>query len=260
MAIREAERSLGLALRGDGGGLAGDLLGVAEVIVSDGLEIGVELIDEGNSCGDVEGDNLLVRDLIEILDQSPQTVSVGGDQNLLPGSNCGRNGLIPEGGEAIDGVFETFGERDEGRVDVGVFGVVPGVHGVVLGHERGRDVVRPSPDRDLFLSVQGSGLGLVQTLKTAVHALVEAPRADDGDPVKVELVLDVEERLDGALEDAGEGDVKDKVVVLEDLSCGDRFGLSCGREVGVKPAAEAVLKVPRAFSVADDDERVCDLL
>ena len=94
LAIRETERSLGLALRGDGGGLAGDLLGVAEVIVSDGLEIGVELIDEGNSCGDVEGDNLLVRDLIEILDQSPQTVSVGGDQNLLPGSNCGRNGLL----------------------------------------------------------------------------------------------------------------------------------------------------------------------
>jgi len=52
------------------GGL-GDGLGVSQVIAADGCEIVVQFVDEGNPRGDVEPDNLVVRDMVEVLHQGP---------------------------------------------------------------------------------------------------------------------------------------------------------------------------------------------
>jgi hypothetical protein len=56
--------------------------------------------------------------------------------------------------------------------------------------------------------VLGRGFRFVESLQGPVHPFVEAPVSVDGDPVLVQRFLDVEQRLDGALEDGCESDVE----------------------------------------------------
>ena len=63
----------------------------------------------------------------------------------------------------------------------------------------------------------GGRFGLVESLQGAVHPLVESPVLVDGDPVKVESLLDVEQGLDGPFEDTGVGHVEQETLLLETL-------------------------------------------
>ena len=51
---------------------------------ADGLEVLVELVNEGNSGGDVEAADVRIRDVIKVLDEGTERVAVGSNQNLLP--------------------------------------------------------------------------------------------------------------------------------------------------------------------------------
>jgi len=88
---------------------------------------------------------------------------------------------------------------------------------VVLGQRRRRHVVGTAPHLHLRLTVERGGLGLVETRETTVHTLVQVPRAYDRDPMEIELVLHVEERLDGALEHAREGNVERVALITQGL-------------------------------------------
>lgn len=69
----------------------------------------------------------------------------------------------------------------------------------------------------LVFSVLGGRFRLVETLECPVHPLVESPVFVDGDPVEVETFLDVEQGLDGPLQNAGVGHVKGEAFLLEAL-------------------------------------------
>ena len=55
---------------------------------ADGLEVLVELVNEGNSGGDVEAADVRIRDVIKVLDEGTERVAVGSNQNL-PQGNAG---------------------------------------------------------------------------------------------------------------------------------------------------------------------------
>ena len=135
----------------------------------------------------------------------------------------------------------------------GVARVVGRVAGVGRIHRRRRDVVGAAPDLDLLLAVLGRGLGLVQALQRAVVALVEAPALVHRDPVLVQLAQRDVEGADGALERGGIGHVEAQAFLAHQAAAGRGLGPALLGEVDVDPAGEAVLEVPLALAVAQQD-------
>ena len=54
--------------------------------MSDRFQIVVQLIDQRYARGDVQLDNLFVRDIVQVLHQRSQAVTMGGDDHLPAGS------------------------------------------------------------------------------------------------------------------------------------------------------------------------------
>ena len=72
---------LGLALVGNSVDRGLDRLLVGQVVVLHWLQVGVQLVDQGDAGRDVQLDDLVVRHLVQVLDQSSDRVSVSSDQN-----------------------------------------------------------------------------------------------------------------------------------------------------------------------------------
>ena len=80
--------------------------------------------------------------------------------------------------------------------------------------------------------------------------LVQSPIPMDGDPREIHTIEHDPESPDGPLEDRGEGEIEFKTVLLKGTP-----GLPClfhamFAQINIRPAAEAVLLVPDALSVA----------
>src|SRR5215471_4373454 len=61
--------------------------GVAEVVMSQRLQLAVELVDERLAGWDVEIHDLLLGDVVEIFDERPQAVAMRGDDHALAGAH-----------------------------------------------------------------------------------------------------------------------------------------------------------------------------
>ena len=167
---------LRFALVGDGGLRGGYRFGVAEVVVLDGLELVVELVDERHAGGDVELDDVLLGYAVEVFDERTEAVAVRGDDYAFAAADVGRYDVLPVGDDARDGVFEALAERKLVRRYVRVARFVSGPAFVALLKERRARRVAAAPDFDLRVAVLRGGLGLVEPLERAVVALVELPR------------------------------------------------------------------------------------
>src|SRR5690606_6707249 len=66
----------GLALPGNSSGRLRRRLGIAEVVVAQRFQVGVEFIDQGNPVGDVQADDVRIRDAVEVLHQGADGVPV----------------------------------------------------------------------------------------------------------------------------------------------------------------------------------------
>lgn len=102
----------------------------------------------------------------------------------------------------------------------------------------------------------GCRLGLVQTRQAAVVALVQTPAANHGQPHLVCALHDGPQGLDGSFQHGGVAHVKLEARVLDGLCSALCLPHALLAEVGIEPAAEAVLLVPGALAVADDDQAV----
>ena len=245
---------LGFALFGDGVHGGGNGFLVAEVVVFDGFEAGVEFVNEGDTGGDIEAEDFCFGEVVEVFDEGAEGVAVCGDDDALAGGDHGGYVLVPEGEEAGDGVFKALGERELGFGEFGIARVVAGI--ALVGFFEGwwRDVVAAAPDEDLLVAVFCGGFAFVQALESAVMAFVEAPVFFDGDPDKVEFLEDGPERVEGAFEDGGVGDVEREAFVFEEFTGGFGFGAAFIAEFDVGPAGESVFFIPGAFAVADENE------
>ena len=125
---------------------------------------------------------------------------------------------------------------------------------VVLVHGWRWDVERAAPDLHLLLAVLLGRLGLVETGEASVVTLVQTPGADHRQPHLVCALHDGPQGLDGALQHRRVADVELEPGLLDGQ--GSALGLlhALLTEVGVEPAAEAVLLVPGALAVAHDHQ------
>jgi hypothetical protein len=74
------------------------------------LELLIELIDQRDAGGDVQTDDVVVRHLVQVLDQGAQTIAVGRDDHFLATLDRGHDRLMPVGEEPRDRILETFGQ------------------------------------------------------------------------------------------------------------------------------------------------------
>ena len=88
--------------------------------VSDGHQVFVESVNEGNASGDVELGDGVVGDAVEVLDQRAQGVAVRGNQHLVVGPDGWGDLVVPGWHEARDGILEALGQREGLGGEVGV--------------------------------------------------------------------------------------------------------------------------------------------
>jgi hypothetical protein len=123
---------------------------ISEVVVLDRLEVGIQLIDEGDTRGDVQLGDLRLRNIIQILDQSTDRVTVSGDDDTLTGLDGGGNVAVPEGNETSNSILQGLSLGDLLGLETSVAAIVAGpVLGGLLDLRRG-DIVAATPDFDLL--------------------------------------------------------------------------------------------------------------
>ena len=140
---------LGLSLGSDGGSSLGNSLLIGQVVVLDGLEVNIELIDERNSGGNVQLNNLGLRDVVQVLDECAQRVTVGSNKNTLASLDGRGNLLVPQRQETLDSVEERLAQGDLLGGELSVASIMTGP--VLAGSvQSGRgEVVGTTPDLDL---------------------------------------------------------------------------------------------------------------
>ena len=97
---------------------------------------------------------------------------------------------------------------------------------------------------------------LVEARQRAVVPLVQSPRALDGQPELVELLEDDLRGEDRARQERRKHAVEAEALGLQQPPAGPGLLDAFRGESHVHPAGEAVLEVPRALAVADEDELV----
>ena len=65
--------------------------------MADRAQIVVELVDQRDAGRDVQIDHVLLRHLVQVLNERSQAVAVGGDENSLASANRRRDGFVPVG-------------------------------------------------------------------------------------------------------------------------------------------------------------------
>ncbi len=242
-----------LATRGRGGrgGLGVEVLTTGD----DGPQGVVEAVDQRHPGRDVEPGDVGVADAVEVLDDGPEAVAVGGQEHRLAGLQVGHHVGGPVGQHPRDDVLEALGARQV-RTEACVARVTDLGPLVVVGERRGRDVEAAAPEHELLLAVLLHRLLLVLALEGAVVALVEPPAALDRDPVPVGGVERQARGVDGATLHRGVHDVGEDAGLAEELTPADRLGAALVGQRDVDPAGEEVLGVPLALTVAEQDEGV----
>ena len=172
---------------------------VAEVVALEWIQGVIQFIDKRDAGRNIQLEDLLLGEVVEVFYEGAEAVAVGGDDDAFSGFHGRRDLFMPEGEEAVDGVFEALGEREKVFGDAGVAGVMAGPAFVGFLEGGGWDVVAAAPDEDLFVTEFGGGLRLVEALERAVVAFVQAPVLLHGNPELVEFGEDAPEGVEGTL-------------------------------------------------------------
>jgi hypothetical protein len=169
-----------------------------------------------------------VADAVQVLDQGAQRVAVGGDQDGLAGLQVFLDVRFPVRQQADQDILQAFGAR-KGVAEVCVAGVPRlGELGVVVQGRR-RGVVGTAPLHELLFAVFGQCLGLVLALQGTVVAFVEAPVPLDRDPAAVSFVQGDVGGVDGPLQQGGVEDVRENIVLNQELPAACCFRRGPGR-------------------------------
>lgn len=125
---------------------------------------------------------------------------------------------------------------------------------VLLIHGRRWDIEGTAPDLHLLLAVLFSRLCLVEASEASVVTFVQAPGTDHRQPHLVRALHDGPQGLDGPFKHRGVAHVKLHARLFDGLRSTLGLLQPLLTEVSIKPAAEAVLLVPGAFAVSDDNQ------
>ena len=118
---------------------------------------------------------------------------------------------------------------------------------------RWRNIIGAAPDMHLLLAPLLAGIILVQAGEIAIVTLIERLVADRLEVRLADLVEDDPERVLGALEYRGEGNIELQPRIRQRLTADLRLLDTELRQVRITPAGEEVLQVPFALAVANKD-------
>ena len=161
---------------------------VRQVTPRGGPEVVVQLVHERLPRGILELRDLVVADAVEVFDQRPQAVAMSDDEHALALTQRRGNVALPVRHEAVERVLQRLrtGHLATGQRGVPTIATRPER---VIHRQRGRSRrVAPAPELDLRLTIPLGRLPLVQTLQGAIHSLVQAPAALNGEPHRIELL------------------------------------------------------------------------
>jgi len=65
------------------------LLAVLKIITANGSQAAIQLVNERLACGDFQMRNILIGNPVEIFDEAPQTIAVGGISGVPPSMSRG---------------------------------------------------------------------------------------------------------------------------------------------------------------------------
>ncbi len=129
--------------------------------------------------------------MIEVLDQRPEGVAVGCNEDALSGLHVLLDDLLKVGHHAGNGRLQGLRRRKKRRVHIPVHRRKLCIPFIVRFQCRRQHVKGPAPDLHLFLSVLCRGLGFVESLQGAVVPLIELPGLVHRKPAPVHLIQDV---------------------------------------------------------------------
>ena len=126
---------------------------------------------------------------------------------------------------------------------------------LVAGFEGWRlDVKGATPDLDLGFAMLRRCVSLVEALKSAVVTLVQTPGLVNGQPVAIELIEHMVERVDRTLQEGRVAHVEIVAGLMEGLAAGNCLLVAGLGEVNVGPAGEEVELVPFGLAVTHDNK------
>jgi hypothetical protein len=111
----------------------GSTLLIADVKAPDWLQIVLELINQGDTGGNVELYDFFVRDVVEKLYQSSKTVPVRYDQDTFSCADRWREDPMPVREKTAEHILEAFRERNLTRLKRSIARVFGGVAFIILG-------------------------------------------------------------------------------------------------------------------------------
>ena len=242
------------ALGSDGGGTGSSSLWVQVVGRLGWLQLVVQLVNQWDTSRDVQAGNLLVGDVVQVLDQTSQGVTVGGNENSLAQQQVSGNVVLVVWQHSVDDQLQGLSLWNHSWVKVSVTSVTNlGVLGISLNNWRWH-VERSSPDLELLLTVLLQGLGLVLTLQGTVVSLVQSPGSLDR---HVQLVGGFQGQvggLDGSGQLGGVQNVHGDTGLLDQLSSLSGLLTANIRQTNINPTSEQVLLVPFGLSVSDQNK------
>ena len=131
--------------------------GISEIRAANRLQRIVEFIDERNARGNNQLHNRLIGNIVEIFYQRPQTIPVGGDDDLLSGFDGRRNRLMPCRQESCNRILQTFCEWNLLRCQAAIAGIVSRASLIVIFERRRLNIITAAPDMNLlFPKFRGS--------------------------------------------------------------------------------------------------------
>lgn len=156
---------LGLTLVGNSlEGLANSLL-IGEVVVLDGLEVSVQLVNEGDASGDIQLGDFGFGDIVQIFDQSTDRVTVSSNDNALARLDSGSDVAEPEWNKTSNSILQRLGLGDLLGLETLIAAIMARI--VLVGgfNLRRGDIVATTPNLDLnmILSRQKFAQGKFQT-------------------------------------------------------------------------------------------------
>mmetsp|Transcript_28437 Transcript_28437/g.83635 ORF Transcript_28437/g.83635 Transcript_28437/m.83635 type:complete len:280 (+) Transcript_28437:1279-2118(+) len=170
----------------------------------------IELVNDGYARGYRDVLNFVVTDLVDDLDQSPQSVGVRHHQHAPSQGQFAPYLVLPEWGGPAHTVQKRFRERNLLRGQIPVTSIPPRPVLVRSTDRRGPGAERTSPRLHKFVAELLCRLRLAQTSEGPIHALVEAPALEDGQVHLVQLLKEERRGTDGALQAGGEDNVNFK--------------------------------------------------
>ena len=111
----------------DGRRCCGHCLCIPKIAFADGVQIGIQVIKQRDTCGDIQLQNFLVRDVIKVFNERAKAVPVGRDDDFFPLRDLWFDEFFPVGNDAVNGIREAFTGRDFCRGKIGVSDIKPWV-------------------------------------------------------------------------------------------------------------------------------------